>query len=223
MSVTLAVLTTDGRRHCIEQTIESAEANLKAQWAERVIFTDSDPAYTAWLTVRFPDWWIRSTGDKAGYAPAMHAAFARLDAAPGPVMWIEDDATFNEPVDVEKMRRVLERHSHLAQLALRRQPWNDQEKAAGGIVEQHPDWYVDCHDEEMHADWLEQTGFWTNNASLIAPWVFDVPYPTGADAEGHFSFALRDARPDARFAYWGARTDPPQIHHIGDVQARGSF
>ncbi len=222
--VTLAVLTTDGRRDCIEATIASAAKNLRGRFGRKVIFTDWDRDYTEWLAARFPEWSVQSTGDKAGYAAAMHQAFMWLDdVAPGRVLWLEDDFTFNAPVDVDLMGRVLDRNPQLAQLVLRRQPWNDSERAAGGIVEQHPDWYTDCRDDELGVEWLEQTAFFSNNPNLMQHWVLGTPYPHGDNAEGRFTFALRDDHPNACFGFWGDRHSGEAVTHIGDVRSGAAY
>ena len=62
------------------------------------------------------------------------------------------------------MARTIRRKKFLAQ-ALRRQPWNDTEKAAGGVVEANPKAYTDRVEGRIH--WLEHRQFWTTNVSLL--------------------------------------------------------
>lgn len=54
---------------------------------------------------------------------------------------VEEDFTFNERVDIAGMAALLDAYPRLAQIVLKRQPWNEQEHAAGGIIEANPDAY----------------------------------------------------------------------------------
>lgn len=226
MTVTVAVLTTDGRRDTLQQTIESFGQQVMGDIVRRIIFTDvGNPEHLAWLATEFTGWDIVACGPKQGYAAAMAAAWAYLanDDESDHIFWLEDDFTFNQVVDLHLMGRVLDRNPMLMQLALRRQPWNEEERAAGGVVESHADWYTDVRDHDLRVDWLEQTAFWTNNPSLFRSEVCDVPYPTHANAEGRYTFQLKDVFPGCCFGYWGARSSGEWVHHIGAVSVRGAF
>ena len=85
----------------------------------------------------------------------------------------EQDFTFNEPVELNRMAQVLDRNPHLMQMAMRRQPWNPIEEAAGGIVESDPDAYLEVSDGL--STWLEHRKFFTTNRSWAASWWFPVP------------------------------------------------
>lgn len=230
MTTTIAVLTTDGRRDCVDQTVESIRDNLKGDLARRILFTDSDNAgYVRWLQGRFPDWRISLTGPRRGYGAAMNKAWAQLlRCTDGPVFWTEDDFTFNRTVDVDEMAGVLASNQRYAQLALRRQPWNPDEEAAGGVVEAHPGafaeellWDNTAADPRLHAV-LSQSGWWTNNPSLVSPWVLFTAYPEGKGAEGEFTFRLKQSRGDVLFGYWGAMDSGEAVRHIGEIGVRGS-
>jgi hypothetical protein len=222
--IALAVISTDGRRHITEDGIRSVDraASASGLVSRRVIFTDDDRRYVEWLYKTFPAFEVVTCGPRAGYAAAFHAAFARLATGTEQFAFVaEDDFTFPRPLELVAMSTTLRNNPQLAQLALRRQPWNDTERAAGGIVEQHPDWYEQRHGPQ--GEWLEHTAFWTNGASLIPRWVFNTPYPTGKDAEGMFGFALKDAHDGVRFGFWGSFASGEACRHIGDVGVRGAF
>lgn len=229
MTTTLAVLTTDGRRDTLVRTIESAQRCLRGDIGRRVIFTDGgNPEHVAWLAETFPAFVVIASGERQGYAAAMRAAFRELavvgDGWDNHVFWLEDDFTFKQRVDLNLMAAVLNANPQLMQLALRRQPWNDEERAAGGIVELHADWYTDVRDHVLRADWLEQTAFWTNNPCMFRRELCArVPYPIGADAEGRFTFDVKAAYPFCCFGYWGSRLSGEWVEHIGLESVRGAF
>lgn len=206
---------TDGRRDCIERTIASADENLHGPIGTRLIHDDSgDLAYTGWLRQTFPDWRVVATPQRSGFGGAIRSAWSTLRRGDDAfVFHLEDDFTFNRPVDLSAMASVLLTRPYLVQLVLRRQPWNDEERAAGGIVEQHPDDY----DEQSSriGTWLEHRRFFSTNPSLYRRSLIDAhDWPQGAESEGHFTHRLL-SDPDLRFAFWGAREDDPWVTHIG--------
>lgn len=135
------------------------------------------------------------------------------------VFHLEMDFTFNAPVPLEEMIAVLKRHPYLVQMALKRQPVNPDEKAAGGIVEQDPDSYVQR--TELGAIWTEHRKFFTTNPSVYPAALCAQPWPQEPHSEGLFSHKLF-ADPKAHSAFWGGKFDAPLVTHIGDErQGRG--
>lgn len=218
----ILLVMTDGRLDCIEQTIESARENLTGQVTYKVIHDDTgDEAHRDYLRGAFPDFEVIGQPTRQGFGGAIRSAWANLQSRPERfVFHLEDDFTFNEPVDLGLMQRVLDRNPQLVQLALRRQPWNDAERAAGGIVEQHPDDYVDCSDGV--SDWLEHRRFFTTNPSIYRRSLIEKGWPDGEHSEGVFGIRLCE-NPTVRFGYWGCRTDPPKVHHIGAERAGSGY
>lgn len=126
---------------------------------------------------------------------------------------LELDFVFHRPVEIDRMIGVLEARPHLAQMALKRQPWNDAERQAGGIVELHP---ADFSDHARGVDrWLEHRRFWTTNPSVYSTSWCERGWPECAASEGVFTHRLL-VDPDLRFGMWGDRTDPPRVEHIGE-------
>lgn len=214
MSITLLVLT-DGRRGCLTETIRSAEANLRGDIARRVIHNDSgDRAHQEWLLEEFPGYeTIFHPGRREGFGGAIECAW-QVVAGSDFIFHLEDDFTFNRPVDLHAMKLVLAATPHLQQLALRRQPWNDQERAAGGIVELHPADYTDVF--MLGHAWLEHRRHLTTNPSLYRGSLCNRRWPTGAESEGRFSIDLFDDDPTATCGYWGARDSGEWVTHIGN-------
>lgn len=207
---------TDGRRDCITQTLASASEMLSGPITRRVMYDDSgDEIHRGWLRATFPEFEvIHHPLGRQGFGGAIRTAWRHLATTPEPYIFhLEDDFTFNHPVPLIEMGRVLDSNPHLVQLALRRQPWNDTERRAGGIVESHPDAYDDCHDMAGH-HWLEQRLFFTTNPSLYRSELCQNSWPDCDHSEGVFSHQLmQDA--EVRFGYWGSRDSGEWVTHIG--------
>ena len=124
---------------------------------------------------------------------------------------VESDFTFNDRIPVGWMQKILEARPYLAQVALKRQPWNDAEKAAGGIIEQAPENYEEH--ESVAGKWTEHDVCFTTNPSLYSRSIVEKGWPDGPESEGVFSHQLRQG--GYRFAYLGGKFDPPRVTHIG--------
>lgn len=238
---TIAVLVmTDGRDGLLRQTIESARANLAGNIIERWIHDDGGSLeHGAMLDALYPEFVQipHVPGRRQGFGGAIDCAWRHLanNSTADYVFHLEDDFTFNRPVDLDAMAEVLACTPDLAQMALRRQPWNDAERAAGGVVEQYPDAYTDvAMIQKAYGDpgrvgqmsyWLEHTLFFTTNPCLYARRVPTPagqqavlsPWPSGPNSEGRYGIRLREY--GYRFGFWGRRDDAPWVHHIGDARA----
>jgi hypothetical protein len=209
---------TDGRRDCITRTIPSALAQLEGPITHRVIYDDSgDDGHRDWLEDTFPTFEIVSHPmGRQGFGGAIRAAWAHcrhLDE--DYIFHLEDDFTFNRPVPLDRLAAVLRDHPYLVQLALRRQPWNDVERAAGGIVESRRDEYTEHADEHGNV-WLEHRCFFTTNPSLYRTELTRKQvWPKGLHSEGMFSQMLARS-PKVRFGYWGSFDSGEAVTHIGE-------
>lgn len=158
---------------------------------------------------------------RLGFAGAIQAGWDQALATDAD--WIfhgELDFTLNQPVDLHAMIALLERQPHLAQVVLKRQPVNHDERRAGGIVEQHPDDFTERTDGE--ATWTEHRRFFSTNPSVYPSALAALCWPQEKYSEGMFTHRLlRD--PHLRFAFWGRKFDPPLVHHIGDVRAGNGY
>lgn len=212
---------TDGRRHCIEQTIPSALENLHGPITSKVIFDDSgDSDYNEWLG-RFASWKIVRGAGRSGFGGAIRSAWRHLASIDEPFIFhLEDDFTFNRPVRLTDMASVLVKRPYLAQLALRRQPWNDSERAAGGIVEMWPEEYAE-HQTRDGCAWLEHRLFFTTNPCLYRRQLLAEDWPTCEASERQFTHQLLAegfdgvTGDDVRFGFWGARDSGEAVYHVG--------
>lgn len=209
---------TDGRRACIERTLASFDEMVTGPITRRIIHDDSgDPAYRSWLTETFPTYSIVGADERQGFTGAICWAWSFLrHSSQQYIVHVEDDFTFNRPVDLADLAAVLSARPYLVQLALRRQAWNDQERAAGGIVEQHPGDYAEVSDGG--ATWLEHRRFFTTNPSLYRRSLCDRGWPQVEHSEGHFTHQLL-VDPAVRFGFWGGRDSGEAVHHIGADRA----
>ena len=210
---------TDGRKHYLHQAAETF-GRLHGHITAGVIHDDSgDPDYAAWLRDTFDGWTVVSTGARSGFAGAYRSAWSwlRANCRTDWVFSTEDDFMFDRDVDLSAMASVMLLRP-MAQMALLRQPWNRDEKAAGGIVEQHPDDYADRTDGTHH--WLSHRRFYTTNPHLTRlRFIKAHDWPEGTNSEGRFGVDLFAAEPLTTCGFWGRRTDGPWVRHIGDERA----
>ena len=212
--ITMIVMT-DGRGHYLERAAATFD-RLTGPITEKVIHDDSgDPGYAAWLRERFDGWTIVATGTRSGFAGAYRSAWSwlRANCRTDWVFSTEDDFLFDRDVDLAAMASVMVLRP-MAQMALLRQPWNRAEQAAGGIVEQHPDDYLDRTDGTHH--WLQHRRFYTTNPHLTRlRFIKTHEWPDGLDSEGRFGVGLFAAEPLTTCGFWGRRGSGPWVEHIG--------
>lgn len=150
---------------------------------------------------------------KLGFAGAIMEGWRQVFAAR--CEWVfhaELDFLYGEPIPLQDMIELLEAEPHLAQIALKRQPVNEEEIAAGGIVEAHP---ADFRQRvEGGVIWTEHRRFFTTNPSVYSTKLCRHGWPQVPQSEGVFTHRLLED-PDVRFAFWGAKYDPPMVEHIG--------
>lgn len=210
---------TDGREH-IYDAVPSALAHLDGPFTHRVIFDDSaNPSNYRRLKDEFGGLFhIVPARERRGFGGTIANAWRYLSTLDEPfVFHAEDDFIYNRAVDLVSMVTVLDENPDLLQLALRRQPWNLEERAAGGIVEQHPDDYTDRSDRYGN-EWLEHRRFFTTNPSLYRTVLCERGWPIVERSEGIFTHQLIDD-PHARFGFWGSRHSGEWVSHIGAERA----
>lgn len=215
--ICLAIIT-DGR-DTVHETILSALANLNGPITTKLIYDDSgDRLHALDLRDRYEPLGFRVIDHpqgRQGFGGAIRYVWDHItrNCTEPYVFHLEDDFTFNRPVDLAALATVLLEHPNLVQLALRRQPWNAEERAAGGIVEQHPDDYQACSDRAGR-EWLEHRRFFTTNPSLYRRSLCERGWPDAQFSEGVFTHQLL-ADSAARFGFWGPRGSGEWVAHIG--------
>jgi hypothetical protein len=220
----------DGRDDYLRRCIDSMH-HLRGTIVERWMHDDTgDPAYRAELAARYPRWRHINAGPRQGGAGAIRYSWRHLrdHTAADYLFWVEQDFQFIRPINLAAMAGLLHDRPYLAQIVLRRQPYNAAEAAAGGVVEQHPDWYVDMIDERGR-EWLEQGAYFTTNPNLTRTTLLDLDWPGHVDgvySESTFHQRLmREGTLEVpgdkvRYAYWGARSSGVWVEHIGQQRHR---
>lgn len=220
-----ALVMTDGRVDCLDRTLASFDRHVPRPIDYRYLWDDTgNDDHFSYLRAayRHRGWIpIRGLAGKEGFGGAIRSAWQWLldhtDA--GYIFHIEDDFLFEQPVPIDAIVKVLDRHPYLAQMALRRQAWNQAEIDAGGVVELNPEAFTEVRDGRQV--WLEHRQFWTTNPSLFRRPVIELGWPEGNHSEGVFTHRLLGAGfgdvsgDQVRFGYWGARTSAPAVEHIG--------
>jgi len=208
------VVFTDGRRDCLQRTLASFDLSVDPALIDRrVVVNDcvESPEYGYWLDTLGFDEQIRPLDARRGFAGAVATGWEAVADADY-VFHLEDDFVFQRHVDLKLMVEVLDGHPELAQMALKRQPCNDDELRAGGVVELRSTDFMDCVDHG--AWWLEHRCFFTTNPSLIPSATIARGWPRVERSEGVFSLSLFEDL-NAVCGYWGRRSDPPWVHHVG--------
>jgi hypothetical protein len=188
----------DGREDYLSRCMASASRSLPVETMRLVLVTD--PAH------------------ELGFAGAIQEGWERvLHTGCDWVFHVESDFLFTRLVELHRMIGLLQRRPYLAQVALKRQPWNDQEKRHGGIVECYPHDFFECRDGDV--TWTEHGRFFTTNPSVYSTALCRVGWPQVKHSEGIFTHQLLDQ--GRRFAFWGGKLDQPRVEHIG-VQRAGN-
>lgn len=150
---------------------------------------------------------------RLGFAGAIADGWRQvIDTGADYCLHLEMDFTFNQPVPLERIIAVLERRPYLAQICLKRQAVNAQERAAGGIVECAPENYLQVVDRGDI--WTEHRCCFSTNPCVYPVALCHQGWPQVEQSEGIFTHRLLED-PDCRFAFWGAKYDPPMVEHIG--------
>jgi hypothetical protein len=190
------LLITDGREDYCRRTLVSALTNLPAP--ERVVVVDDKD-------------------HRLGFAGAVQQGWDQiLDTDAKWIFHLEADFTFNKRVPLEGMAAIAA-DEHVAQVALKRQPWNEQEKRAGGIVELDPDSFEECRRywDYLSHPYTVHRKFFTTNPSLYRRDIAERGWPQEANSEGKFSIKLFED-PAVVSTFWGGKFDAPMVTHIGD-------
>lgn len=217
-SVALALIT-DGRQDYLLQTLASATSSLLADWShtQGILVNDSgSDDYADFLDECFVSWKRCHHWQRFGFAASVRTAWtAALAYRATHIVHLEDDFTFNEPVDLNALIDLLHRNKQLAQIALKRQPVNDQERAVGGFME-----------TRSPETWRQRDGFvehglnFTTNPCVIPAHAARVALLSGVQlTEPNISEVLLDA--GYTFGYLGRVEDPPLVTHIGDERTAG--
>jgi hypothetical protein len=156
--------------------------------------------------------WVDDHDHELGFAGAIQAGWDQLKTD-WIFHWECDFVLRTRSLQLDRMIRLLQTRAYLKQVALKRQPVNPPEVSAGGVVELHPDQFVERRN--YHDIFTEHRAFFTTNPSVYHRRITADGWPQVPHSEGIFTHRLLED-PDAMFAYWGGKYDPPKVWHIGD-------
>lgn len=211
--ITLVVMT-HGRLNYLEQTIESINNNLVGRVDRRIIYSDSpDDGFNNKIN-NFGYEVIVNSGEH-GFGNAIRNMWANV--TDDYIVHWEDDFTLNEKVNTDILAWVLRTSPELAQVALKRQPWNEEEHAAGGIVECDPDSYREI--KRCGYTITQHDKFFTTNPCMYSKDTQALGWPEGEHSEGMFTFKMRDN--ELYSSFFGRKYSTPLVHHIGYDRAGG--
>lgn len=201
---------TNGKRDTLAKTIDAADRMLSGPIGRKIIVGDNcSPVFDGWDTVRV----------KGGtYIKAVTAA---IDVAIGSgqrwIFWLEDDFTIDRPVDLAELQAVMLSEPRLAQIGLQRQPWYEEELAAGGMIQARQRLGQRFTQRE---GWVQHSAWWTMNPMLTTREFFALhPWPKHPGSENRFYRGIVDKDPIPLFGIWGQIDDPPICTHIGVERA----
>lgn len=203
------------RREYLRQTMASLTEQVSGPIVQRVIYDCwGDSGIRAWLTEEFEPLGFYVVGPEMSvdYTGSMISMWRYLSKrAKGDFIFaVEDDFTYQRPVDLAPMIEVLRDDPFLVQIALLRDPCYQDEKETGGIL----GWPEPAFTRKP--DRLEHRLFWTANPSLFRRSITDHPWPAGKHSETLFGKRLfNDKR--LRAAFWGQGEE--WIRHIGEIRA----
>ena len=213
-----AYFVTDGREELLVETLISFHDKVQYPFTEKIIINDCiDEKFKKSVDNLSNFYGLRAihNEEKKGFAGAYHTAWENI----GDVDYVfgsEDDFLFNQEINIFELIYILEYNRNLTQICLKRQAWNEEEKKAGGIIEQWPELYEEKNISDL--SWCEHRNFFSTNPSLIPKWVIEKGWPRLPQSESEFSKELF-RNPNYKSAYLGKKFDAPLIEHIGKNRA----
>lgn len=208
------IVLTDERPGYLQKTINSARERLMGRFDHQLILDDSGYSpFGQWLERTFPEFEIVHNKANIGRMLTMARMWEMVRGLDFDfVFFLQNDFTFNVPIDVDHMQSVMMHRPKLAQIALMRQPWNAKEKECGGILAKDGGRLYEQMEWSGHF-WLEHTVRFTDNPYLARAEISRIPYPQTVTCESDWGNLLHEH--GYHFAYWGKFLDPPRVEHIG--------
>jgi hypothetical protein len=203
----------DGRFDYLTQTLAALDANVPVDsFFPRIMVNDSGlgPDYDRQLYDLAPEWLHINHPGRFGMRMAVISGWqAALDSGSDYAFWLEEDFIVQRPPLLQLMKALLEYDSTLAEVTLRRQPWNDQERAWGNL-------FGDDARFTQRSQWVEHDVIFSLNPSLIPRRTLELGW-----AGGENEMMTRCREHKMKCAFWGQKTDEPDVIHIGYDRGQG--
>jgi len=200
----------------LRRSLASLNEQIAGPIIQRVIYSDWGPDFRAELVTIASEFGFYVAGDgHHGYTGSMQRLWAYLNRrAKGEYVFAtEDDFLYPHPVDLEPMIETLAADPNLAQVALLRDAFYQDERETGGVLGWPEPAFTKAGTNGNTR--LEHKLFWTANPSIFRKAITARPWPAGHHSETLFGDALK--RDAFRFAFWGDHVELTQ--HIGAVRA----
>lgn len=217
---------TDGRKEYLSKTLPTwIEAYGNDIQYKAIIDDSGNTGYRHWLTETFPDFLVVAVGkDRCGYAEAMRKVFEVVRTyGQAYNLHTEDDFILHRPPDLHDIASVLDKFPDVSQMSFMRQPWYENEKRYGGVVEALEADGVKVFNQKVTGGhpWVRHNAYWTANPSVFPNWLAHRDWPDPPWCEMYFSKGLRI---DRKFSgIWGDRKDWVCVEHIGEVRSGNSY
>lgn len=217
MKTVSAYFVTDGREELLVETLISFHNNVKYPFVEKIIVNDCvDEKFKKSVDnlANFYGLRVIHHKEKRGFAGVYDTAWKNLSDADF-YFGVEDDFIFNEKINIQELIFILQYNRNLAQVCLKRQAWNEEEKRAGGIIEQWPDLYEEK--EVGSIKWCEHRLFYSTNPNLTPKHIIEKGWPLVPHSESVFSQQLF-RNTNIKCAYFGGKFDKPLVNHFGETR-----
>lgn len=185
-------------------------SNNRAQYLEQV-FKSLDKHLPGFASKAI----VQNDDDYAGMAANIQRGWARaLENDWAYLLHFEDDMLLIRKPSLDLMVEALDAHPNVANMMLKRQPWNDIEQDAGdvlGAIRGLAKTYVD------HGTWAAHDHIFSLNPCLIPRRIVEKGWPAGNEQEQ----TERLRKEGYLFGCWGSIKSPPVISHIGYERGPG--
>lgn len=209
------MIITDGRDY-FWPTLDSLREHVGIdQFDQFIILNDSrDPNFEAMLLEIPENPVVYTAPQQRGFTEQIRFGWSKILSDVDYIFHMEDDFVFLEDISIDDMIVVMESHGELQQMALLRGPVNDEERAAGGIIEQHPEDFELVQEGDFK--WRSHRRFFTTNPCLYRRSLIDRGWPSVQNSEGIFGYELLNEDFSRRCAFWEDRV---LVAHIGHVRS----
>lgn len=224
MKVVLGVIG-NGRYDFLQRTTQSLRERVNYPFFKKIMINDTgDLSYAHKLDEEFSsEYAVISHPENRGLSGSIRTLWEAaqiLDA--DYIFHVEEDFTFEQDVDIDRMISILKMAPHLWQVALKRQPVNPEEAEAGGFMQLDREAYMQFYsNQDPSLVWVEHRKFFTLNPCVYS---IDITRPLWPQGGGEREFAGRVfMNPESTCAFLGSVDDPPLVDHIGNYRGGNWF
>lgn len=212
------IIFNDGRNDYLEKTLKSLQENVSfPEEPYKILYDDMpegrDEEFLKAIKKKYKINKLILSPENLGINKSVQNAWAQLPKHIEYIYHQENDFTYNEPIDVMQMQKVLDMNHLIGQVALLRQPWYPDEIESGSLYIKNSVNYRPANIGGV--DIVIQDVYFTHNPSLYRK-------KHAIKLENHHEWILADTLKKQHrikyFAYLGGINDAPKVHHIGEIK-----